>query len=133
MLARMIGRCVPGAVISVVVSGAQAIEMLLRRPADVVLTDLRMPGMGGLQLTETIKTRWPATRVVPVTATAESDLRPGAQSVQADAHLVKPFSSAQMLAELLRGAVIAMPPAHGTFKQAQRVDQPIADQQLFDL
>jgi hypothetical protein len=37
------------------------------------------------------------------------------------------------IAELLRSAVIAMLPAHGTFKQAQRVDQPIADQQPLDL
>jgi site-specific DNA-methyltransferase (adenine-specific) len=37
------------------------------------------------------------------------------------------------IAELLRGAVIAMPPPHGTFKQAQRVEQPIADQQSLDL
>lgn len=37
------------------------------------------------------------------------------------------------IAELLRGAEIKMPPAHGTFKQAQRVQQPDAEQQGFDL
>ena len=37
------------------------------------------------------------------------------------------------IAELLRGAEIAMPPAHGTFKQAQRVQQPEAEQGQFDL
>lgn len=37
------------------------------------------------------------------------------------------------IAELLREAEIKMPPAHGTFKQAQRVQQPDAEQQGFDL
>lgn len=37
------------------------------------------------------------------------------------------------IAELLRGAEIKMPPAHGTFKQAQRVQLPEAEQGQFDL
>jgi site-specific DNA-methyltransferase (adenine-specific) len=37
------------------------------------------------------------------------------------------------IADLLRGAEVQMPPAHGTFKQAQRVDTPGADQALLDL
>jgi hypothetical protein len=36
------------------------------------------------------------------------------------------------IAELLHGAEIKMPPAHGTFKQASRVDQVDADQHGFD-
>jgi len=51
------------------------------------------------------------------------------------AHWGRDFPKLQILtiAELLRGAEIKMPPAHGTFKQAQRVQQPDAEQQGFDL
>jgi site-specific DNA-methyltransferase (adenine-specific) len=37
------------------------------------------------------------------------------------------------IAELLRRAEVQMPPAHGTFKQAQRVERPEAEQQGLDL
>jgi hypothetical protein len=37
------------------------------------------------------------------------------------------------IAELLRGVEVKMPPAFGTFKQAQRVAQPEADQGRLDL
>ena len=37
------------------------------------------------------------------------------------------------IADLLRGAEIKMPPAHGTFRQAQRVQAPEAEQHGFDL
>ena len=39
----------------------------------------------------------------------------------------------EYIAELLRGAEVKMPPAHGTFKQAQRVQQVGAEQQGFEL
>lgn len=47
----------------------------------------------------------------------------------------KDFPKIQILtiAELLRGAEIKMPPAHGTFKQAQRVQMPDAEQGMLDL
>jgi hypothetical protein len=41
--------------------------------------------------------------------------------------------SKDTIAQLLRGAEIKMPPAHGTFKQAQRVQQSDVEQHRFDL
>ena len=37
------------------------------------------------------------------------------------------------IAELLRGAEVQMPPAHGTFKQAQRVQQAGGEQLALDV
>jgi site-specific DNA-methyltransferase (adenine-specific) len=47
----------------------------------------------------------------------------------------KTYPKIQILtvAELLAGKQIDMPPAHGTFKQAQRVDTPLGEQQAFDI
>ena len=42
-------------------SGALALEALQRHPCDVIVTDMRMPGMDGAQLLETVGTRWPQT------------------------------------------------------------------------
>jgi HD-like signal output (HDOD) protein len=42
-------------------SGLLAIEQMVRQPYDVVVTDLRMPGMDGAKLLETVSQRWPQT------------------------------------------------------------------------
>ena len=47
--------------------GEQALQAMVRRPFDVVLLDLRMPGAGGLEVLRTIKRRWPSSEVVVIT------------------------------------------------------------------
>jgi HD-like signal output (HDOD) protein len=42
-------------------SGPLAIEQMERQPYDVVVTDLRMPGMDGAKLLEIVSARWPQT------------------------------------------------------------------------
>ena len=63
--------------------GEQALENMQRAPADVVLMDLRMPGMDGLATLKAIKARWPETEVVIITGypsvyTAREAVRLGA-------------------------------------------------------
>ena len=63
--------------------GEQAVENMQREPADVVLMDLRMPGVDGLAALKTIKERWPDTEVVIITGypsvhTAREAVRLGA-------------------------------------------------------
>lgn len=42
-------------------SGASALDQLLRRPADVVVSDIRMPGMDGLELLSRVRDQYPGT------------------------------------------------------------------------
>lgn len=48
-------------------SGDEAIELLKKTRIDVVLTDIRMPGMSGLQLMQQIHRQWPKCRVIFLT------------------------------------------------------------------
>ncbi|MFC5405931.1 response regulator [Cohnella soli] len=48
-------------------TGEQALGWLNRTKIDIVLTDIHMPGMNGIQLLENIKTRWPDCKVVFLT------------------------------------------------------------------
>jgi HD-like signal output (HDOD) protein len=46
-------------------SGAAALELLAKAPCDVIVTDMRMPGMDGAQLLAEVQERWPSmTRIV---------------------------------------------------------------------
>lgn len=78
--------------------GDQALELMQKEPADVVLLDLRMPGMDGLATLKTIKERWPETEVVIITGypsvyTAREAVRLGAFD-----YLVKPVDPGKVLA-----------------------------------
>ena len=47
--------------------GNEAIRVMEQEPADVVLLDIRMPGLDGMDVLKTIKTRWPDSEVVVIT------------------------------------------------------------------
>ena len=47
--------------IEVATSGLQALELMERSPFDVVVSDMRMPGMDGASLLEKVKTKFPRT------------------------------------------------------------------------
>ncbi|WP_337099928.1 response regulator transcription factor [Paenibacillus sp. YIM B09110] len=48
-------------------SGNEALDWLNRTRIDIVLSDIQMPGLNGIQLMEEIQQRWPACRVVMFT------------------------------------------------------------------
>ncbi len=73
-------------------SSAQgALKALRREPADLVLTDIRMPGTDGMDLLRTIKEESPATEVILMTAFAT--VQQAVEAVKAGAYnyLTKPF------------------------------------------
>lgn len=54
-------------------SARNAIELLNRIKFDVVMTDIRMPGMNGIELFRVIKKNWPKCRVIFLTGYKEFD------------------------------------------------------------
>ena len=72
-----------GHAVSIAASGEQALEILSRSNQDLVITDLRMPGMSGVDLVKKIRTDYPGTPVILITAfgtvdTAVETIRLGA-------------------------------------------------------
>ena len=77
--------------VEVVRDGKEALDAMEQSPADVVLLDLRMPGMDGMAVLKMIKQRWPETEVVIITGyptieTAKEAVRLGAYD-----YLAKPL------------------------------------------
>jgi putative two-component system response regulator len=62
----------------------QAIELLQRCPTPIVVTDLRMPGRGGLWLVREIRRRWPNIGIIVLTAGHNSE--DAQECLQAGAH-----------------------------------------------
>ncbi|MFQ6046411.1 MAG: response regulator, partial [Gemmatimonadales bacterium] len=52
-------------------SGEEALEVIAREVPEVMISDLRMPGMDGVALLEGVKQHWPDVAVVVATAVAE--------------------------------------------------------------
>ena len=61
-----------GATVTASGAAAEAVQLADLQPADVVLTDLRMPGHDGIWLLHQLKSHMPATSVILVTGDAEA-------------------------------------------------------------
>lgn len=76
---------------------------------DVVLLDVMMPGLNGLEVCRALKARNASTRVVMVSArTSEDDEREG-RAAGADAYLHKPFSPLDVLEAVGAGSEARTP------------------------
>lgn len=76
--------------VEVVPDGSEALRQMEQRAADVVLLDLRMPGMDGMAVLREIKRRWPETEVVIITGYASVETAKEAVRLGAYDYLAKP-------------------------------------------
>jgi NarL family two-component system response regulator LiaR len=89
-------------------SGEEAVAMCNRFHPDVVLMDLKMPGMDGAAATRRIREHWPEIQVVALTSFKEEQLVEGALQAGAIGYLLKNVS-ADELAEAIRAAQAGRP------------------------
>jgi DNA-binding NtrC family response regulator len=86
--------------VSVAADGAEALASFERQLHDVVLTDLLMPRMDGIELLRRVKATQPGTTVLIVTAHGTVDTAVEAMRLGAADFITKPFSIAQLLVRL---------------------------------
>ncbi|WP_332258757.1 response regulator [Paenibacillus sp. J14] len=82
-------------------NGKEAVELVEKHAPDVVVTDIQMPFMNGLQLSEWIRERYPATKIIILTGYEEFEYAQKAIRLGIDEYVLKPFSAGE-LAEILR-------------------------------
>jgi CheY-like chemotaxis protein len=95
-------------------NAAEALEKMRNEEYDLVVTDIRMPGMDGLELAETVKARRPWTPVVIVTGYGSTADEARAKAAGVKAFLHKPLSPEMIegsAAEALHGAAPTSAPA----------------------
>jgi response regulator RpfG family c-di-GMP phosphodiesterase len=72
-------------------NGEEALAHLEQQPMTLVMSDLRMPKMDGLELLRRIRGRWPDTAVVMITAVADVEVAVSCLAIGAMDYLTKPF------------------------------------------
>jgi NarL family two-component system response regulator LiaR len=84
-------------VVATAESGEQALEVADQVPADLVLMDLSMPGIGGIQATQLLAQRHPELRVIMLTSFGGHERMVEALKSGAVGYIVKDTPPAEML------------------------------------
>jgi two-component system phosphate regulon sensor histidine kinase PhoR len=71
--------------------GPAGLKMMQERLPDIVILDLRMPGMDGMEVLEKIGSRYPGVLVIVITGYATIESAVEAMKQGADDYLAKPF------------------------------------------
>ncbi len=80
--------------------GATGAEMALSRDPDLVLLDLALPGLPGMQVLSKIRSALPTLPVIILTARGNESDRVAGLQAGADDYVVKPFSMKELLARV---------------------------------
>ena len=81
-------------------TGEEALRMLEQDPVDVVVLDVKMPGMDGIETLREIKNRFPLIEVVMLTAHASMEIAVEGMELGAFDYLMKPVDIDELLYKL---------------------------------
>jgi DNA-binding NarL/FixJ family response regulator len=103
-------------------SGPEVMSLIERRRPDLVLLDLRMPGVSGTDCIERIRATWPEVKTVVLSACADRDSIDSALNAGASAYVVKsvnPADIASVIRQAATGSVF-----HATSRPRSSGPQP---------
>ncbi|GAB6081219.1 sigma-54 dependent transcriptional regulator [Desulfuromonas carbonis] len=90
----MLGR--EGYRVDTAADGVQALAYLQHTPCDLVISDINMPRLGGIELLARIKEKWPETVVIMITAFSSTDEAVEAMKQGAYDYITKPFKNEEI-------------------------------------
>lgn len=90
-----------GYVVLEAATAKEALELVARERPELVLLDVKLPDLNGLEVCKIIKTKYPGTIVVQVSATFVGPAdRVRGLNIGADAYLTEPLSSEELIANV---------------------------------
>jgi CheY-like chemotaxis protein len=87
----------PGLSIQVVPSAEEALLESTRKPLDLLVSDIRLPGMTGFDLVKKIRARHPTIKVLFISGLAETNLAERAREMKAEGFFRKPLDMTSFL------------------------------------
>jgi two-component system KDP operon response regulator KdpE len=97
-----------------VATGEAALEEVVRRLPDVILLDLMLPGIDGLEVCRRVRGRSESVPIIILSARGDEALKVQALDLGADDYLTKPFGADELLARIR----VALRHAAGTRQEA---------------
>jgi DNA-binding response OmpR family regulator len=82
--------------------GEEGLESFRLEPPNVVVLDLKLPGLSGKELCRSFKTEMPSVPIVVLSANADVDDKVVLLELGADDYVTKPFSPKELLARVRR-------------------------------
>jgi two-component system OmpR family response regulator len=107
MLSEALRRRFPGMTVSTARDGTEALTRLGERAQDLVITDVRLPGRSGFDITRQIKRQPGRTTVLVLTSHDLPEYRNTALACGADHFMVKGAVSMEEILRLVQSLVIA--------------------------
>ena len=77
-------------------NGVKALEMVEEFLPDVVMTDIKMPYMDGMELANRIKSEYPATKILIFTGFDEFEYAKEAVHLEVEEYMLKPVNSVEL-------------------------------------
>ncbi|MCL6604014.1 MAG: response regulator [Paenibacillus sp.] len=81
-------------------NGLEALEIIRQEPPDIIITDIRMPGMDGLELTENVYLTYPDVSFIMLTGFSEFEYVKKAMQFGIKHYLLKPCSEESLMEAL---------------------------------
>lgn len=96
-------KSVPDTMIDEVDSGFGAFRLLARDPFDVIITDINMPDINGLELIRFVRksARHSAARILVITTQTTEKMREKVEELGVDGFLMKPFEPETLVAAVM--------------------------------
>jgi CheY-like chemotaxis protein len=77
-------------------SGEEAVNLLTYHHYDLLITDLKMPGISGFTLAEVARSLQPAIKIIIMTAHGSYDVEQNIAELGIEGYLTKPFPTARL-------------------------------------
>jgi len=115
-------------------NGQAAIEYVRTHPIDLIVVDLRMPGMDGLEVIQVVNQASPDTEVILLTAHGSTDTAIQALRLRVHDYLTKPAAPAMVIASVKKGLArrTAKIQAKSGLGESAEVDETIKEFNLKD-
>ena len=100
-------------------SGKEALKLLDQHPVDVVVLDVKMPGMEGIQVLREIKRRQPTVEVIMLTGHANVEAAFQGMELGAFDYLIKPVNIEELLKKIRDACELS------GFRKFEKIQKPI--------
>ncbi|GCE15486.1 response regulator transcription factor [Tengunoibacter tsumagoiensis] len=116
-------------VLAAVKSGYEALQVIKQHHIDLLVTDIRMPGMSGLELARQIRTLQPSLKIIFVSGYQDFQYARQAITLHANGYVLKPIDDDELFQEISNVSIQLQEELKRTRLQSPRPSHPTATEQ----